>query len=244
MTARDEILAKIKTALGLDDAARREAARDGHHAAGLSNDLSPLPSIAMPSPQQVTRDCHAQRDGLIAGFEAMLTRAGGYFTIANDAQAVVEGIAEIASTARTTKAVGWHSPVLEQLGVGARLAESGIELITDSADKAAFIREAAEASIGITAVDYALADSGTLCLLADKHQPRTASLLPPVHVAILRPEQILRGLDDLFALLPAGRDLSSAVTLITGPSRTADIELTLVVGVHGPQQLHVILAND
>jgi L-lactate dehydrogenase complex protein LldG len=103
--------------------------------------------------------------------------------------------------------------------------------------------QAAEARLGITAVDYALADSGTLCLLAGKRQPRTASLLPPIHVAILRPEQILRGLDDLFALLPSGDDLSSAVTLITGPSRTADIELTLVVGVHGPQQLHVILAD-
>jgi L-lactate dehydrogenase complex protein LldG len=80
-------------------------------------------------------------------------------------------------------------------------------------------------------------------LLAAKTQPRTASLLPPIHVAILRPEQILRGLDDLFALLATGDELSSAVTLITGPSRTADIELTLVVGVHGPQQLHVILAN-
>ena len=176
----------------------------------------------------------------------MLIRAGGTFSVAHHAQAVVERIAEIAGSVRATTAVGWQSPLLEKLGVAARLAELGIEFITDAtrADKAAFIREAAEASIGITAVDYALADSGTLCLLAGKHQPRTASLLPPVHVAVLRPEQILRGLDDLFALLTAGDDLSSAVTLITGPSRTADIELTLVVGVHGPQQLHVILAND
>jgi L-lactate dehydrogenase complex protein LldG len=226
MTARDEILSKIKRALDKSDAV-------------------PLPPHASLSAQQVLRECEAQRDELIAAFEAMLTRAGGYFAVAQNAQAVVEHIAEIAATTRATKAVGWHSPLLEQLGVGARLAEMQIEWITDAADadKAAFIRDAAEAGLGITAVDYALADSGTLCVLAGKSQPRTASLLPPIHVAILRPEQILRGLDDLFALLPAGRDLSSAVTLITGPSRTADIELTLVVGVHGPQQLHVILAN-
>ncbi len=224
MTARDEILAKIKNAL------------DG-------GDAAPLPTAAALLPQQVTRDCEAQRDALIAGFEAMLTRAGGYFTIATDAQTLVEHVAEIAAHAKAKKAVGWQSPLLEQSNVAARLAAMNVEFITDAAgaDTAAFIRGAAEAALGITAVDYALAESGTLCLLAGKGQPRTASLLPPVHVAILRPEQILRGLDDLFALLPAGDNLSSAVTLITGPSRTADIELTLVVGVHGPQQLHVIL---
>jgi len=243
MTARDEILAKVKNALGRGDAAPSDRLSDDS-----LNDHSPLPlpPHTSPSPQQIALECEAQRDVLIAEFEAMLTRAGGYFTVANQAQTVVEYIAEIAARVKAKKAVGWHSPLLEQLGVAARLAELNIEWITDvaGADKAGFIREAAEASIGITAADYALADSGTLCLLAGKRQPRTASLLPPIHVAILRPEQIIRGLDDLFALLPVGDDLSSAVTLITGPSRTADIELTLVVGVHGPQQLHVILAND
>lgn len=227
MTARDEILAKVKSALG-----RREAAPLPHHAALL--------------PQQVMLDCEAQRAALIKQFEAMLTRAGGYFFIAENMQAVRDYVADIAARTDAKKAVGWHSPLLDQLNVAARLAEMGVEFVAGMAgtDKATFITEAAEAGLGITAVDYALADSGTLCLLAGQNQPRTASLLPPVHIAIVRPEQILRGLNDLFALLPAGDDLTSAVTLITGPSRTADIELTLVVGVHGPQQLHVILVND
>ncbi|HKP13943.1 MAG TPA: lactate utilization protein [Blastocatellia bacterium] len=226
MTAREEILAKIKSALGNSDAA-------------------PLPALAALSPQQVMLDCEAQRDALVQRFEAMLTRAGGYFSTAASPQAVCDRVAEIAAGTRAKKAVGWHSQSLEQPGVAARLAEMNIEFAAGGAgaDKAAFIRQAAEATLGITPVDYALSDSGTLCLLAGENRPRTASLLPPVHIAILRPEQILRGLDDLFALLPAGGDLSSAVTLITGPSRTADIELTLVVGVHGPQQLHVVLAN-
>jgi L-lactate dehydrogenase complex protein LldG len=83
-------------------------------------------------------------------------------------------------------------------------------------------------------------------LLARKGQARSISLLPPVHIAVVKPEQLLSGLSDLFPLLRGeaeGRDLSSAITFITGPSRTADIELTLVVGVHGPQQLHVVLLD-
>jgi L-lactate dehydrogenase complex protein LldG len=121
------------------------------------------------------------------------------------------------------------------------------ELVIESDND--FIRTAALADLGLTGVDYALAETGTLVLSAGKGQARAISLLPPVHIAVLRPEQVIPGLTDLFPLLrrdteAAGGTLSSAVTFITGPSRTADIELTLVVGVHGPQQLHVIFIGD
>jgi len=225
MTARDEILAKVKQALG-----RRDGGTDVAQAISLPGEVasSPLP-----------------QDALVEQFAAALRRVGGRFSVAADAPAVGDQIAEIAAQVRARKAVGWHSPWLEQLGLTRRLAEIGVAFVTDRerADKAAFINEAADAALGITAVDYALADSGTLCLLAARHQPRTASLLPPLHVAVLRRAQLIGGLDELFARLPVGSEMSSAVTLITGPSRTADIELTLVVGVHGPQEVHVILAD-
>jgi L-lactate dehydrogenase complex protein LldG len=239
MTARDEILSKIRNALG-----RRDAPRAGGSHGGA--EPSPAPAQAALSARQTAPASGQQRAELTRQFAAALAGVGGRFAVAASAQAVCDQVAAIAAEAKATKAVGWHSPWLQRLGVADRLGEVGVTFITDAerADKAAFVGEAAEAALGITPVDYALADSGTLCLLAGENRPRTASLLPPVHVAILRPHQIVRGLDDLFALLPAGgRQLSSAVTLITGPSRTADIELTLVVGVHGPQRLHVILAD-
>jgi L-lactate dehydrogenase complex protein LldG len=239
MTARDEILSKVKKALG-----RRDAAP----AASLRSDLAPSPQEdhAGLSAQQINLITEQQRPELIKQFEASLLRVGGRFSVAASPRMVCERIADLTAGMKAKKVVGWHSPWLQQLGVTKLFAELGVEFITDAerGDKAAFIDEAAGAAIGITPVDYALADSGTLCLLAGKNQPRTASLLPPVHIAVLQPRQIIRGLDDLFSLLPAdNRELSSAVTLITGPSRTADIELTLVVGVHGPQQLHVILVE-
>jgi L-lactate dehydrogenase complex protein LldG len=243
MTARDEILSKVKNALGRGNAV--SGARQVGHAHG-SSVPSPLPEYTPLPAAQIHSINEQQRPALIQQFAAALSLAGGRFTAADNPQAVCDAIAGIAADLNARKAVGWHSSWLRQLGIPNHLNEAGVEFIADAEcpDKADFIREAAAAAIGITAVDYALADSGTLCLLAGKNQSRTSSLLPTVHVAVLQPQQVIRGLDDLFALLPVEQGaMSSAITFITGPSRTADIELTLVVGVHGPQQLHVILAN-
>lgn len=101
------------------------------------------------------------------------------------------------------------------------------------------------AAVGITAADYALSDTGTLVLVSGDEQHRLASLLPPAHVCLLDPARILPSLSQLLAHL-RGRfgALESApknVTCITGPSRTADIEQAITMGVHGPKSLHVIL---
>ncbi len=95
-----------------------------------------------------------------------------------------------------------------------------------------------EAEVGITWVDYGLAESGTLVLRAGPQQPRSGSLLPPVHVAVLREDRVV---GDLFDLLERVGELPTALTLVTGPSRSADIEMSLAVGVHGPGSVHVVL---
>jgi L-lactate dehydrogenase complex protein LldG len=67
------------------------------------------------------------------------------------------------------------------------------------------------------------------------------SLLPPVHIAVVPSDRVITGLDELFSLLPNPAGISSSLVLITGPSRTADIEQILVRGVHGPGELHVVV---
>jgi L-lactate dehydrogenase complex protein LldG len=86
---------------------------------------------------------------------------------------------------------------------------------------------------------YGLADTGSVVLLASPEEPRARSLLPEVHVSLLREDRILPGLEELFAAL--GPDLPSGVAIVTGPSRSADIEQRLAVGVHGPREVHVVL---
>ena len=116
-----------------------------------------------------------------------------------------------------------------------------------------------DAGIGITTADYAIADTGTLVLLSEKtinsigesapdgEQHRLISLVPPIHVCLLDRRRIVANLTDLLSLvhkefyLKGGPPL--AMTFISGPSRTADIELTLTRGVHGPREVHVLLCG-
>ena len=104
----------------------------------------------------------------------------------------------------------------------------------------------AKADIGITGADFAIADTGTLVLLSGPSQPRLTSLLPPVHIAILRKETIVADIHDLFRILGKSHEknydeLCSCISFITGPSRTADIELNLTLGVHGPGRAIVVI---
>ena len=102
------------------------------------------------------------------------------------------------------------------------------------------------AGIGITGVDYAVAETGSAVVLPGRGLSRLVSLVPPVHVAIVRPQDVLESLEDVFTLrrlayYRGGGDMGSYMNFITGPSRTADIEQTLVIGVHGPKEAHLVL---
>ena len=134
----------------------------------------------------------------------------------------------------------WESQFLKKINLKQELKDAGLKLIT-----ARNKNRIAKADIGITEVDYAIADTGTLVLIADKNQPRSVSLLPPIHLAIVRAENLVRNINDLFIILKSklkdSEDITSCMTFVTGPSRTADIELSLTLGVHGPKELYVLI---
>lgn len=98
-----------------------------------------------------------------------------------------------------------------------------------------------EIDVGITTAQAAIAETGTLVLDSARERHRLVSLVPPVHVAIVDAETIFETLGEALAFIHQNGHISPAVTFITGPSRTADIELTLTIGVHGPQELYVIV---
>jgi L-lactate dehydrogenase complex protein LldG len=109
-----------------------------------------------------------------------------------------------------------------------------------------FNKASFSAGAGITGVDFALAESGTLVLTSATEGAQVTSLAVPIHIALFRREQLAGSLDEVLAKVP----ISSAVTrpsanrsvvLITGTSRTADIEQILIRGVHGPREVHAVL---
>ncbi|MGE3536279.1 MAG: LUD domain-containing protein [Candidatus Tectimicrobiota bacterium] len=106
-----------------------------------------------------------------------------------------------------------------------------------------------QADLGLSGVDYVIAETGTLVLQALPGQMRGVSLAPPVPVAVARASHVLETRADFLLLTQAaGADLqhqlTSCTSFITGPSRTADMELQLAVGVHGPKELHLVLLDE
>lgn len=133
--------------------------------------------------------------------------------------------------------------LLKALDVQDCLAQSESPAVESDTNK--FRQSAGQAEIGISGADYGLADTGTLVMRSVKGQDRITSLLPPTHIAILDADRIFPSIDDLIArlLLESAENgsMDSCLTLITGPSKTADIEMSLVHGVHGPRSLHVVI---
>lgn len=137
----------------------------------------------------------------------------------------------------------WETDELKRLGIKKLLRENGLKTVT-----ARNKNRIAGADVGITEADYAIADTGTLVLLTDKNRPRSVSLLPPVHLAIVKKDRIVNDIKELFEILKqvydAGKEITSCMSFITGPSRTADIELNLTLGVHGPKELYVLVLDS
>ena len=160
------------------------------------------------------------------------------------ARAVVRSIIEEHSV-RT--AVRWEHPLLEALGLDELLQEAGVELLRPEDRKESFVQTSAGADLGITAAEAIVAQSGTVIVRARAGQERSTSLLPPVHLAVLTTEQRLRSMGDLIPVfrgwMSKDGKLPSAVHMIAGPSRTADIALTMTLGAHGPKVLHVLVVE-
>jgi len=96
--------------------------------------------------------------------------------------------------------------------------------------------------LGITGTFCAIAETGTLVVLAGADTPTATTLLPDTHVAVVRADRIVAGMEEAFALIRSERGmLPRAVSLISGPSRTGDIEQTIVLGAHGPFRVHILV---
>lgn len=146
-------------------------------------------------------------------------------------QAISQALQELVSGEGIEKAVLWDTPGLKDRRIGDLLQGMGVSLSSPYAGKS----DMALVDLGITEVDYAIAETGTLCLVSSEFKPRAVSLLPRVHLAILTKTVLRASLYDVFK----ETHNQPYMVYITGPSRTADIELIVTLGVHGPKKLYV-----
>jgi len=171
-------------------------------------------------------------DLFVRKFEAL----GGKSFRVRDTTGVVPAIAEILAQ---KSAVASNAPFLRKCGV------TGLAQVhTGFSDREQLQEACAGADVGITSVSYALAATGSFAMLASAEEPRLISLLPPAHIAIFPRSRILANLDQLLSIFPRPAEQTSSMVLITGPSRTADIEQILVRGVHGPGEVYAVIVDE
>jgi L-lactate dehydrogenase complex protein LldG len=205
-----------------------------------------------------------QTPALLTRLQEELQAVGGRVLRAQSVAEATQYITQLAIEKAATLVVRWPSALLDSLEIDAALRQRGIEVQTTALppEESSWDSEAvmaarrqelrallARAEIGLSGVDYAIAATGTLVLSALPGQMRSVSLLPPVHVAVVRRAQIVATMADYLGLLSADnadlqQHLTSCVSFITGPSRTGDIELSLTIGVHGPGELHLVILDE
>ena len=229
----------------------REALGKGHRSADvryplLDEDLARIEEKASEVRERVRR----MRPELMDRLARVAELQGWRTHRAATAEDVIGYICDLVSSSESRQVMRSDQEVLRDLGLDAPLRAAGAEVTVMAASSGIgedmLKQKAAAAAMGVTGVDYAIAETGSAVVLPRRGLSRLVSLLPPVHVAVVRSQDVVEGLEDVFVLRRlayhhGNRDMGSYMNFITGPSRTADIEQQLVVGVHGPIEAHMVL---
>jgi L-lactate dehydrogenase complex protein LldG len=166
--------------------------------------------------------------------QALEAVAGRCFDVQDEAGAA-EVVRQIAEGRNSQRVAVSDSPLAGRV---MNLAALPAEMLENAAAEALF-----DCDLGVTGAQWAVAETGTLVLESDAERHRLASLVPSAHVALVEARQVRQTLGEVLQAINerGAGGLSRAVTFITGPSRTSDIELTLAIGVHGPAELYVVV---
>jgi len=216
VSARANILARIRTAQGRAGAEPTAEELEGARSHIARRISGPQPSISRPADP-------------IAQFRAECDRLGTTHAHADDMAGVPHEVARyLDANALEKRVVLWPEyAALDWPSAGIAI-DNRTATGTDRT--------------GLTGCFCAIAETGTLLLLGGRETPKATALLPETHVCIVRRSRMLNTMEDAFALLRSERgELPRATWFVSGPSRTADIEQTLVIGAHGPYRVHVIL---
>jgi len=192
---------------------------------------TPIPSRAPAGKRAVV--------SLVELFKQNLEAVDGHCIIAQGEAEVTQALTRIISALQKTKLRAQRIAISDVPEVERLLYLTDLQI--EALSVAPGAKEVFGFDVGITTAQSAIAETGTVVLDSSDERHRLVSLVPPVHIVILEAFRIRETLAEVLTGLRSGKEISPTVTFITGPSRTADIELTLAIGVHGPQELYVIV---
>ena len=239
-TSKADFLNSVRSALGRDPGAPQPAY------SRLSQDLAFLEEEADKVLERVT----SIRDQLVDRLAEVAGLRGWQVQRTPDPEEAMAHIQSLAGRLGVDRIVRSSQDVFDFVPIDVALAAAGAAVTEvahgEEKSRESLRQEIVASGMGITGVDYAIAETGSAIIQPRKGLSRLVSLVPPVHVALVRPQDVIESLDDLFLLrrleyIRNGGDMGQYLNFITGPSRTADIEQTLVVGVHGPKEAHMVL---
>lgn len=226
---REQILANLRSSLATSRPWLHTVAQSAAHT---------IPPYVMPPVNDLVAQFRSELEAL----------AGHVYPVADNAAAVAQ-IGAILSAKAASQVISWDLGQIDLPGLAQLYAERGISSANPTIYGTAHqerLQNLEPIPVCISGVEAGIAESGSLLLRHGPGRPRLASLLAPYYIAILRREQLVRGLGEALALIRSryGKNIfttTSNLTLISGPSRTADIEMTLSLGIHGPQEVHVVI---
>jgi L-lactate dehydrogenase complex protein LldG len=222
---------------------------------GLAAGLAPRPSPPHAIAGTLRRELAERWRETLERFRVEFERVAGVYHRVARADEVPDVVGAIARERGARGVVAWH-PAAIGADWTAALAARGLACVPtpaagleSAAERRALRERIAAADLGVTGVDLAVAETGSLVLLSGSGRPRSTSLLPPYHVAVFDRGALVETLAQVGVFLEAWHDgepeagRGGVINVITGPSRTADIELTLTRGVHGPKEVHAIFVD-
>jgi L-lactate dehydrogenase complex protein LldG len=209
---------------------------------GLNPGAAAEAADARPEPQQ-TIAAHAPSSAeLRAQFIAALDGVGGHAIEVSDEPAALEKIIELTRSLNIRSVATGEGITTDSASAAARLTSAGLQLVGVGEHNGAALKERlASVDAGVVEADYGIASTGTLAMIGVPLRPRSLSLLPPFNIVMLRAARILPNLAAVLSAVGPQTIATHPMVLITGPSRTADIEKRIVIGVHGPKELYVVI---
>lgn len=233
--------------MNAQDFLRRTAAR-----LGRSEPLADAPARAVAGAPEFWLDYRLPEEERVQKFAQELAALGG-------SAKVCESLADLSQHLRdllqdlAPECIGtWGGPFVQEYGIADVLQpyrHVAWEPEKKRREEGASLAQAfSTVDVGITGCDYAIADTGTVVLLCDEAKGRSVSLLPSVHVVLVRARQIRTRMGEVLADLAlrqqSGQGQPSSVNFISGPSRSSDIENDLSIGVHGPAAVIALVVRS